>query len=821
MLIMEGGNLISRFPLPKGLTGSPSLPKTQTSLLNCFNNGEEPPVVLQRPGIRLLNTTGDLARGHFNWRDRLFQVVSERLIRIDDPITGAFTEIGTIAGSEPIDFSIGFNFAVIVVKGPSGKGYTLSVADALVEITDPQFVASVSVANIKGITVYIPFDGDPAFFGNPGDPGTIELTSFFDAEQLPDRNNAVFNLSDTLYIMGTDSIEPFRVVTSSILPFRSVTGGRINNGFIGGLLEYGDTFLFIGNEKDQGFGIYAIGQGRAPKISNERIDDILSTYTQEELSEAIPGTVKVGGHFLATFQLRRDSFGFYKGEWFLLETVFDGISRPWGGGFIAHLNGNYFTAFEDKIGVFDEDINTDYGERVTRSIKMIFIQEDGNWFPCTRMELGISQGFNKNIDKSSSLTKPINVPIDSVTNSILGSFSGNSFFVGTQELVPTGVTFNNDGTKMFIVGTISDSVFEYSLSVGFDLTTALFSGNSFSVGAQDGFPQGIAFNNDGTKMFMVGNSTDKVYEYSLSTGFDLGSIVAFTGNSFSVAGQDTAPTGIAFNNDGTKMFMVGVINDSVNEYSLSTAFDITSASFTSSFSVTGQDTFPTGIAFNNDGTRLFMVGSSTNKVYEYSLSTAFDLTSTVVFTGLSFSVAGQDTDSQSIAFNNDGTKMFMVGFDTENVFEYNLSFGIAQFNFPATPGLSMVVGQQVTIEGFFIKPSYNLIGLVAGTDGATNFQIASLAFVGDEPNIGRFTTPSFVEILETINRNVGGSVALLTSRDGVLFGPPVYRDLGKLGDYQSRLIWRGIGRFQSFMAVEFRTTQDIKFAVAYVEAAIG
>lgn len=393
-----------RFPLPKGLTGSPSLPKTQTSLLNCFNNGETPPVVLPRPGIQLLNTTDDLARGNFNWRDRIFQVVSERLVRIDNVDTGAFTPIGTIEGSAAVDTSIGFNFAVIVVKSATGKGYTLSVNDELEEITDGQFKPSVSVANIKEVTVYIPFDGSPAFFSNPGAPEIIQ--SFFDAQQLPDRNNAVFNLSDTLYIMGTDSIELFRVVTSPDLPFRSVTGARINNGFIGGLVEYGDTFLFIGKEKDQSFGIYAIGQGTAPKISNERIDEILSQHTQEELAEAIPGSIKVQGHFLATFQLRRSSFGFYKGEWFLLDTVFNGVSSPWGGGFIAQLNGQYFTAFQDTIGVFDETLNTDYGERVTRSIKMIFIQEDGNWFGCSRMELGISQGFTPdktNGDKTGSI----------------------------------------------------------------------------------------------------------------------------------------------------------------------------------------------------------------------------------------------------------------------------------------------------------------------------------------------------------------------------------------------------------------------------------
>jgi len=47
-------------------------------------------------------------------------------------------------------------------------------------------------------------------------------------------------------------------------------------------------------------------------------------------------------------------------------------------------------------------------------------------------------------------------------------------------------------------------------------------------------------------------------------------------DSFSVASQETVPTGLAFNNDGTKMFVVGVVGDDVNEYTLSTGFDLTS-----------------------------------------------------------------------------------------------------------------------------------------------------------------------------------------------------------------------------------------------------
>ena len=355
-------------------------------------------MVLPRPGIQRLNGTNKVARGAFIWRERLFQVVGEILIRVDDLETGSFTPIsGSVEGTDAIATSIGFNFATIIVKSATGKGYTLDESDVLLEITDADFKSSVGVANLQGITVFIPFDGTPAFFGNPGQPGTIQGSSFFDAEKLPDRNNAVFNLSDTLYIMGTDSIELFRIPNNPdpTVPFVNV-GARINNGFIGGLLEYGDTFLFIGREKDQGFGIYAIGQGESPKISNEIIDEIINSHSEEELALAVTSTIKVSGYLLATFTLSDDSFGFYKGGWFRLNSIRDGESKPWGGGFIAQLKGKYFTAFDDKIGVLNPDINTDYGERITRLVRMIFIKEDGGWFPCTRIELGISQGFNAN-----------------------------------------------------------------------------------------------------------------------------------------------------------------------------------------------------------------------------------------------------------------------------------------------------------------------------------------------------------------------------------------------------------------------------------------
>jgi hypothetical protein len=117
---------------------------------------------------------------------------------------------------------------------------------------------------------------------------------------------------------------------------------------------------------------------------------------------------------------------------------------------------------------------------------------------------------------------------------------------------------------------------------------------------------------------MVGTGSDSVHQYSLSTAFDL-STASYDSVSFSVSGQDTSPTSIAFNNDGTKMYVVGVSNDRVHQYSLSTAFDLSTASYDSViFSVNSQDPSPYGIAFNTDGTKMYMIGISSDSVYEYN-----------------------------------------------------------------------------------------------------------------------------------------------------------------------------------------------------------
>ena len=80
------------------------------------------------------------------------------------------------------------------------------------------------------------------------------------------------------------------------------------------------------------------------------------------------------------------------------------------------------------------------------------------------------------------------------------------------------------------------------------------------------------------------------------------------------------------------MFILGKAGDDVNEYTLTTAWDVSSASFVDSFSVNSQEGNPRDIWFDSSGKTMFIVGNQGNDVNVYKLTTAWDV-STASFTG--------------------------------------------------------------------------------------------------------------------------------------------------------------------------------------------
>ena len=157
-----------------------------------------------------------------------------------------------------------------------------------------------------------------------------------------------------------------------------------------------------------------------------------------------------------------------------------------------------------------------------------------------------------------------------------------------------------------------------------DSTTSVYLTSKLPSGSQDVQAYGIDFNTAGTKFFISGNTNDKIYEFTVSSGFDLTSTVAYD-SALDINSEALGPQNIRFNNDGTKLFLVDTHSDDVNEYTLTTGFDISTATHKGSFSVNSEDTVPVGLAFNNDGTKMFVAGWTGDDINEYALTSPFSL----------------------------------------------------------------------------------------------------------------------------------------------------------------------------------------------------
>ena len=266
------------------------------------------------------------------------------------------------------------------------------------------------------------------------------------------------------------------------------------------------------------------------------------------------------------------------------------------------------------------------------------------------------------------------------------SYDNKSFSTNSQDASSAlvGLAFKSDGTKMYALTQNNFSVYQYSLSTAWDVSTASYDSVSFAVHTGYTGLVDLRFKPDGTKFYVLDASTDVVRQYSLSTAWDL-STASIDGVTFSVQTQDTIPRVLDFKPDGTKMFYGGAISEAVYEYDLSTAWDISTASYSNkSFNTDTQDSQLYGMTFNSSGTKMFTGGGSNDSIFQYSLSTAWDI-STASYDSVSFSITSQSSYGNALNFKPDGTKLYLSGLYTNSVFQYSTgSSALATIAYPSS-----------------------------------------------------------------------------------------------------------------------------------------
>jgi len=326
------------------------------------------------------------------------------------------------------------------------------------------------------------------------------------------------------------------------------------------------------------------------------------------------------------------------------------------------------------------------------------------------------------------------------TYSLDGASVSSTF---TTSAAPHHFQFNADGTE--ITGTFGgDLLYTTSLSTPYDPTTGSYSisnpSHQLGIGALGASTiYGFRFNDDGTKAFFTHQtiltpSRGQVTEYSLSTPYDISTLSSTGTTAYDTEGDFAATdllniNSIAFNADGTKMFLQSgdsIAGLGIFEYDLSSAYTLSTASYSRGFlytSVLPANLQPFNILFNNAGTKLYVTDFRYDSIYEFDLSTGFDL-STISYNNVSLNFAATDTIPRQMMLSQDETQMYIMGAQNDNIYTLDLvqdaGFGgggggaAADFSLLSTPDFTVTppVPSQSLQYGYStgISETYALVG---------------------------------------------------------------------------------------------------------------
>ena len=283
-------------------------------------------------------------------------------------------------------------------------------------------------------------------------------------------------------------------------------------------------------------------------------------------------------------------------------------------------------------------------------------------------------------------------------------FSSHSFgelsFVQTKDVTSDtpgvrGINFKPDGKIMYITSRLKDSedayVVQYSLSTPFDISTATRSfndgdGTQLACSTNMKLPHAIEFKPDGTKMFVAtnkdfnGNPGVAIFQFKLTTAWDSSTLVCekiYEVNEIGVYVENQLRT-LAFKPDGTRMFVGGKNTDKIRQFDLSNAWDLSSGVTPGeiSDSLLTSDTSMRNIQFNSDGTALYIAGDTNARMNKYTLSTAYDIT-TLSSTFSTFDLGSRVNNMRGFIFAANFTKLFVTSdgetsATTDKIHEYDL-----------------------------------------------------------------------------------------------------------------------------------------------------
>lgn len=358
------------------------------------------------------------------------------------------------------------------------------------------------------------------------------------------------------------------------------------------------------------------------------------------------------------------------------------------------------------------------------------------------------------------------------TEPTLGSWKldTTSLSVAAQTIGPESLFFKSDGLQLYVGSYSGTTMWQYTLSSAWNVSTATFTRSFATLSSA---ASGLWFKPDGLKMYTATNSGALIREYDLSVAWDISTLTFL--QSYTITAQDTGAESVTFNSDGTTMWVLGNITDAVYQYTLSTPWNVTTATYASkSLSVGAGSNW--GMFIDSTSKYLYVVENNFKNIYQYTLSTPGDISTGVASGQQHF--AFTDVSPEAVWVEPTKNKAYIVGDSSNTIYQFTTNLpGFIVSNSSKT---TQVIGDLELQNNFAVSGKTRLKSLTVGNaaGAAGDNQISAGAIFAS-------TLSSSGQITSTLGAGTApfviGSTSMVTNLNVNYLGGATFANPGPIG----------------------------------------
>jgi hypothetical protein len=341
-------------------------------------------------GITQFASGPGVDRSGIEWNGELYRVMGSKLVKIDS--LGVVTELGDVGLGGRCTITYSFDRLAI----QSGTRLYYWDGTTLAQVTDPDLGDCLDVLWIDGY--FVSTDGEFIAVTELSDPFQVDPLKYGSSEIDPDPIKGLLKYRNEVYALNRFTIEVFDNVGGTGFPFQRIEGAMIPKGLVGkdAKVVLQDGFAFLGSGRNEGCAVYLGAGGVAAKLSTREVDEIIQSYTEFELAEAVLEYREYEAlkHLYVHLPQQTLVYDFASSQvlgqpvWFYLSSDIDS-DGPYRARNFVYVYNKWLCGdtIDGRVGEMTQDVITQYGQIVGHRFETAFLYNESRGAQIHSLEL--------------------------------------------------------------------------------------------------------------------------------------------------------------------------------------------------------------------------------------------------------------------------------------------------------------------------------------------------------------------------------------------------------------------------------------------------